>query len=218
METRADQDIEHDVRQALRNDIRVDAEKIDVKVSGGVVTVRGLVPTGYERRLAEEVACRMKGVRQIRNELQVEPPQPILDEELAADVRAALARDDYVDDSDLVVSANQGVVYLSGTVRHRWERANAELDAWSVAGVLDMVNGIAVVSAPTRPDEDVAKDIRAEMARNIRLDPSRVTVDVIDGTVYLRGSVPNMSQKWLAADEAWRTAGVREVVNELAVG
>lgn len=218
MERRADEEIQVDVQQSLVNDIRVDAERIDVEVKDGVVKLRGSVPTGYEKRVAAEVASRMKGVREIDNQLEAEPSQPRPDEELALDVRATLARDDYVDDSDILVSAERGTVYLSGTVQHRWERANAELDAWSVAGVLDVINGVAIVSSTTRPDDDIKRDIETEMMRNIRLDPTRIRVDVLDGTVYLRGEVPNMSQKWLAADESWRTDGVREVVNELTVG
>lgn len=215
--TRSDLDIKQDVLDALKSDIRIDASRIDVDVVGGVVYLRGSVPSYYEKRTATTIANRIKGVVDVVNELRVTPVAPRSDSEIAADVRAALRRDVWVDENKITVSVVNGVVYLSGTVDSYTEKSYAESDAWSVTGVVDVVNNIVIRPVPTRTDREIADDVRSDLIRNIRIDPSRITVEVTNGVVYLRGSVTTAEQKWLAEDVAWWTAGVRDVVNELRV-
>ncbi|HEY8476937.1 MAG TPA: BON domain-containing protein [Chloroflexota bacterium] len=217
MVTRSSTDIQHDVIDALTADIRVDASNIDVDVVGGVVYLRGTVPTYYEKRVATEIVNRIKGVVDVVNELRVAPVTPRSDAAIAADVRAALERDAWVDADKITVTVTNGVVYLSGTVDSYTEKSYAESDAWSVEGVVDVVNNITIVPRPTRSDAEIATDVRADLVRNIRIDPSRISVEVVNGVVYLRGSVSTIGQKWLASDVAWWTPGVKDVVNELQV-
>ncbi len=215
--TRSDLDVKQDVVNALSSDIRVDATNVDVDVVGGVVYLRGSVPSYYEKRTATTIANRIKGVTDVVNELRVSPVAPRTDAEITADVRAALRRDVWVDESKIGVSTANGVVYLSGTVDSYTERSYAESDAWSVAGVVDVINNIVIRPVPTRTDQEIADDVRASLVRNIRIDPSRITVDVTNGVVHLHGSVATAEQKWLVDEVAWWTAGVRDVVNELKV-
>lgn len=55
-----------------------------------------------------------------------------------------LARDHYIDASDIVVAVENGVVKLSGTVNQREDRVEAEMLAESVIGVEDIQNDISV--------------------------------------------------------------------------
>lgn len=55
-----------------------------------------------------------------------------------------LARDHYIDASDIVVAVEDGIVKLSGTVRQREDRVEAEMLAESVIGVEDIQNDISV--------------------------------------------------------------------------
>ena len=215
--TRADVDVSRDVVDALTSDIRVDAGNIDVDVIGGVVYLRGSVPSYYEKRIATEIANRIKGVVDVVNELRVAPVTPRTDADIQADVRAALARDVWVDENKIAVYVSGGVVYLSGTVDSYTEKSYAESDAWSVSGVIDVVNNIVIRPVPTRGDEEIADEVRTDLARNIRIDPTKISVDVRNGVVYLRGTVATIEQKWLADEVAWWTAGVRDVMNELQV-
>jgi len=214
---RTDLDVKRDVTDALTSDIRVDAQNVDVDVVGGVVYLRGSVPSYYEKRVATEIANRIKGVVDVINELRVAPVTPRTDLDIAADVRAALTRDVWVDESKISVDVTNGVVYLAGTVDSYTEKSYAESDAWSVPGVIDVVNNIVIRPTPARSDEEIAAEVRADLARNIRIDPSKMTVEVRNGVVYLRGVVRTIEQKWLADEVAWWTAGVRDVVNELQV-
>ncbi|MBI2942462.1 MAG: BON domain-containing protein [Chloroflexi bacterium] len=215
--TRADADIRQDVLEALTCDIRVDASNVDAEVVGGVVHLRGTVPSYFEKRTAADIVNRIKGVVDVVNELRVQPVTPRRDEDITIDVRAALKRDVWVDEDKVEVKTVGGVVYLSGTVESYTEKSYAEADAWSVVGVIDVVNNIVIAPKPTRTDEEIAAEVRNDLARNIRIDPTRIQVSVMNGTVYLRGTVSTIEQKWLADEVAWWTAGVRNVVNELQV-
>ena len=214
---RSDQDTRQDVVDALTCDIRVDASNLDVEVVNGVVYLRGTVPSYFEKRTATEIVNRIKGVVDVVNELRVVPVTPRTDQEITDDVRAALVRDVWVDERKITVNTINGVVYLAGTVDSYTEKSYAEGDAWSVPGVIDVINNIVIAPSPTRTDDEIAQEVRNDLARNIRIDPSRMSVNVVNGTVTLRGTVSTVEQKWLAEEVAWWTAGVRDVLNELQV-
>lgn len=214
---RTDLDVKQDVVDALTSDIRIDATSVNVDVVAGVVYLRGTVPSFYEKRTATEIANRIKGVLDVVNELRVTPVTPRSDSDITADVRAALTRDVWVDERKIVVNTVTGVVYLSGTVDSYTEKSYAEGDAWSVPGVVDVVNNIVIAPAHKPTDQEIAQEVRSGLVRNIRIDPTQISVDVVSGVVYLRGAVATAEQRWLADEVAWWTAGVRDVVNELRV-
>ncbi|WP_066516284.1 BON domain-containing protein [Curtobacterium ammoniigenes] len=66
-------DTERRIREAFVRSAALDADRIDVKVEGTVVTLQGRVRTWAERREAENAAWRSPHVTDIRNEILVEP-------------------------------------------------------------------------------------------------------------------------------------------------
>lgn len=68
-----------------------------------------------------------------------------------------------------------------------------------------------------RSDSDVFKDIRDTLAWDVRLDDSNVVVEVSDGTAILSGTVRTFSEKTVAVEDAWKTKGVKEVVDKITV-
>lgn len=68
---RSDERIRADVCEALTDDPRVDAREIEVKVADEVVTLTGCVPNRAEKRRAEDVALRCRGVHDVLNALRV---------------------------------------------------------------------------------------------------------------------------------------------------
>ena len=63
--------LESHVRVALRADARTATMQITVEVDGGTVTLAGIVDRGVEPAHATEVATRVPGVKDARNELKV---------------------------------------------------------------------------------------------------------------------------------------------------
>lgn len=71
-----DEEIQNEVRQRLRQDTWLQADGIDVSVSGGVVTLRGEVHDFLEARYAWDDAWETEGVRGVINNLTVRPDEP----------------------------------------------------------------------------------------------------------------------------------------------
>lgn len=71
---RPDDEVKHDVEEALFYDTWVDAEAIEVEVRDGVVTLRGRLPDYQEVRFATDDAWDVDGVRGVRTELEVREP------------------------------------------------------------------------------------------------------------------------------------------------
>jgi hypothetical protein len=69
---RPDDELRHEVEEALFYDTWVDAEAIQVEVSDGVVTLRGDLPDHAEVRFATDDAWDVEGVRGVRSELRVD--------------------------------------------------------------------------------------------------------------------------------------------------
>jgi osmotically-inducible protein OsmY len=69
---RPDDVLERDVLYELRRDALTTDLQIKVEVHGGIVTLRGSVPTLDDAENAEAVASEVRGVREVREELIVE--------------------------------------------------------------------------------------------------------------------------------------------------
>jgi hypothetical protein len=70
---RSDERILEDVCELLLHHDQIDASQMEVDVRDGEVYLRGLADSGHVRRLAEEVVEGVSGVRDVRNELRVNP-------------------------------------------------------------------------------------------------------------------------------------------------
>ena len=69
---RSDEEIREDVKAAMRYDSWVDANKVNVDVNDGVVTLTGLVDSWREKRSAGDDAWDTLGVVDVNNDLQVQ--------------------------------------------------------------------------------------------------------------------------------------------------
>lgn len=68
-----------------------------------------------------------------------------------------------------------------------------------------------------RDDADVRRDVQEALFYDTWVDAQRISVEVEDGRVTLRGELASDQEVRYACDDAWSVAGVREVVNELTV-
>lgn len=73
------------------------------------------------------------------------------------------------------------------------------------------------VKAEAFGDEQIQKDVLAEMKWDARVQPNEIGVAVKDGVVTLTGWVDTYTKKWAAEDAAHRVRGVKAVANEIEV-
>jgi osmotically-inducible protein OsmY len=221
---RSDAQIQLDVAATLRRDVYLGRLRIDVAVKKGEVTLTGSVGSAYERSRASNRIRWVDGVRAVRNELRVEwwedrdarvaAPTPRTDAELVATVSEQLQQDVRVDASRIRVGTDRGRVTLSGSVASLRQKRIAEEDAWNVAGVGWVVNGLEV-TAEARPDPEILREIRSAVAADAELFDAAIEVEVEAGVVTLKGRVANTYQRVHAGAIASRTRGVERVDNRL---
>jgi len=68
-----------------------------------------------------------------------------------------------------------------------------------------------------RSDEDIQRDVIAELKWEPRVTPSEIGVVVKDGVVVLTGWVDSYLKKWAAEEAAHRMRGVKAVANDIEV-
>lgn len=69
---RSDERIFEDVNELLTEDFYVDASEIDVKVNDGTVTLEGTIPNRVEKRMAEDLALCVSGVKEVEDRLTLD--------------------------------------------------------------------------------------------------------------------------------------------------
>lgn len=216
--TASDSQTTSEVLDALRYDVRIDETNVRVDVANGVVYLSGSVPTFVQKVTAGHDAQRIKGVRQVKNDLTVHPVTAWTDVEIGRVIRGTLDHDARIADaSQIDVRVKDSVVTLTGTVRSVAERANAAGDAWVAPGVINVVNDLMIIPGQARSDVDIAANVRSELTNDPFLDATGINVQVTNGIVYLRGTVASDYQLHEAQHNAWRVAGIRDVANELHI-
>jgi osmotically-inducible protein OsmY len=68
-----------------------------------------------------------------------------------------------------------------------------------------------------RTDQEIQKDVMAELRWDAQIQPNEIGVAVKDGVVTLTGWVESYWKRWAAEDAARRVAGVKAVADDLEV-
>ncbi len=188
---------------------RVPSHWIDVKTDGGIVTLTGSVNNLLGRDRASELVRSIKGVRAVVNRVTVQTPlRPDL--EIRNDVIAALASDPVTDAYEVIVKTQDGVVTLKGSVESWVEKELAEKVVKGIKGVREVKNEIIFESETSRPDSEIAAEVRSRLKWNPRIDDGLIVVKVKQGKVGLNGAVGSAAEKNIAYADAW-VAGVKTV-------
>jgi osmotically-inducible protein OsmY len=69
----------------------------------------------------------------------------------------------------------------------------------------------------TKTDEQIQRDVLAELKWDARVQPNEIGVAVKDGVVTLTGWIDSYTKKWAAEEAAHRVYGVKAVANDIEV-
>jgi osmotically-inducible protein OsmY len=139
---RTDADIAAAAANALKWNASIPADKIQVTVDKGWVTLRGEVEWQYQKEEAERVVRRLWDVKGVSNLIVVKPLATPTD--LKKKIEDALVRSAEVDAKNITVEVQGGKVILKGKVRSWAERQEAERAAWLAPGISSVDNQITL--------------------------------------------------------------------------
>lgn len=122
--------------------------RIEIAVADGVVTLRGEVFSLSHRRLAAVLAWWVPGVRDVINEIAIDPPEEDNDDEISDAIELVLDKDPIIHAGQIARHVRDGRVVLRGLVTTEEEKRMAEEDVWYVEGVRDVVNELYVQPMP----------------------------------------------------------------------
>ncbi len=214
---KTDANIRRDVESELRWDPSIDDTRIGVAVSNGVVTLTGDVSNYTDRYAADGIAKRVRGVRAIANDIQVNIPESCVrtDTDIAEAAANALQWNVLLRDTRIKPLIKDGWVTLDGQVNWGYQRNTAENAVRNLMGVKGITNDIRVAS--NIKAANVKATIKDAFKRHASLDAKGIEVDVDDSTIILKGRVHTWQERDDASQAAWSAPGVVAVENRLAV-
>jgi osmotically-inducible protein OsmY len=141
------------------------------------------------------------------------------DSDIKRAVLSELKWDTRVEETEVGVTVERGIVTLTGTVDSYAKKFAAQQAAHRVAGVLDVANDIQVrvPGSMTRTDADIAQAVRNALDWDVWVDQERIKSTVSNGFVVLEGDVSLLRERDDVERTVRRLAGVRGVDNRIRV-
>ncbi len=231
-----DPDTSRKVKTALGLSKRLARFDINVTTSDGVATLTGQLPSEDIKSLAGEIARDTAGVKDVKNEISVDPAaQPstesvhVEDLEIRVAILEALARSRELGGKSIDVKVENRSVTLSGSVETPTQRNGAEQIARAVDGVAGVTNNLVVTNPqaasepptatapPADSNAELAKRVEFELYRTNAFNTLTMHVKAEDGAVTLAGTVRSRAEQLLAERVVQSVSGVKKVTNELKV-
>jgi len=212
-------DLQERVIRELKFDPSIDASRIGVTATDGVVTLTGTVPAYLQRLQAESAAKRVKAVKAVANEIQVRFPGDMkhTDTDIAHRAVDSLRWRSGIPAERIKATVSNGWVTLEGDVNFHFQKQHAERAVSALLGVLGVTNKLRVIALTDPKSDEVEREIREALVRRARLEARSIDVRTEGSRVILEGEVDN----WDEADEvetaAWQAPGVSDVQNNLRV-
>jgi hyperosmotically inducible periplasmic protein len=219
------------VKTALALSKHLSAFDINVNTKQGQVTLAGEVPSEEIKTMAGVIAQDTSGVKQLNNNLGIDPsvrPNPeasrlgerVADLEIKAIVQDAMAKSPELRDKHIEAGVKERSVTLSGTVETSAQKNLAQQIAGGIMDVHGVINNITVIplqNAVDSPDERLSKRVEFELYSTKAFSLNGLQIHSQDGMVTLSGSVSSKAEKLLAEKVAQSVDGVRKIVNNLTV-
>jgi len=141
------------------------------------------------------------------------------DLKIKEDVLDELKWQPHIDETQIGVVVEKGVVTLTGTVDSYTKKMEAEKAAKRVKGVRAVAEDIEVKygSEYKRSDKEIAKAVANALEWNVSVPEDKITVKVENGWVYLSGEVAWAYQKSAAKNAVENLLGVKYVSNNVTI-
>jgi osmotically-inducible protein OsmY len=139
---RNDTEIAQAIESALKWHALIPAERIQVKVEKGWVSLSGEVDWEYQREAVQKTVRPLTGVLGVFNDIKLKPR--VAPGNVSKLIQEALTRHAEREAKHIQVSVSGSTVTLSGNVDTWAERAAADGAAWSAPGIGQVINRLVV--------------------------------------------------------------------------
>lgn len=166
--------------------------------------------------IAREIMGGIKG--RVIDRLRVKPVSRMGDLEIADHLQDILDQEYALEGLPIGIRVGEGIVYLDGEVRSLAHKRLAEVLAWWVPGITDVMNNLNVVPPEKDSDDEITETVKVVLERDQLVKNSNIRVTTKNSVVTLDGLVKSSAAVGAAEDDVWYVPGVNNVVNRLEVG
>ena len=214
---KTNQELQTDVQNAIKWEPLLNAAEIGVTAKDGVVSLTGVVDSYPKKIEAENAAKKVIGVKVLVEKIEVKFPGTWTktNAEIANEVIAGLKSNWSVPNDKVTAKVEDGWVTLEGELTWNFQKDAAESSVKYLIGVKGVTNNITIKSESHNAIEQ--KDVENAIGRSFSFDNNDIRVKVSGTTVILTGTVNSWYHKEEAGRIAWKTPGIWNVKNELAV-
>jgi len=211
-----------DLRKDVMDEIKWDPEvkdvsnQINVVAKEGIITLLGVVDSYGKKMACERAAQRVAGVRIVASDIEVDPVRRKTDSEIAEAVESALHWNSSINNDQVKILVNDGLVYLDGAVDWEYQRKLVQRSVENLIGVRGIVNNISINPKPFHT-KDIKESITEVFKRNAIVDASSIVIETTGSSVTLRGIVRSWAEKKEAEKVVWAFPGVLMVDNQIEV-
>lgn len=217
------------VKRVLGDDPWLNDAHVNVSTLNDRVALGGFVESEEEKVRAENdahMACpRGLDTTGLRVDtwtgdgtLRAKPPVTRGDRDIGQALLDAFVDDPRVHPFAPVIDVREHVVILMGTAPNSEAKRAAVEDASNTAGVVDVRDDMKLMpDSAHRSDADIRGEVVEAMTRDGRLRRLHLAVDVVDGRVYLRGTVHSEADRLHAIALATSAPGARNVEDGLVL-
>jgi len=214
---KTDMQLKRHVEEELKWEPSVNEARIGVAVKDGVVTLTGYVNSYPEKWAAERAVKRLKDVKAIAEEIEVE----LLGGNRRTDGDIARAAANTIEWNTLIprdrikVMVHDGWVTLEGEVEWWYQKDAAENSVRNLSGVRGVANKITIT--PALSVEHVDAEITKAFQRNAMLDARKIWAETQGTRVILHGKARTWLERKEAEEGAWAAPGVTGVEDLITI-
>jgi osmotically-inducible protein OsmY len=141
------------------------------------------------------------------------------DSQIQREVLQELKWDTRVEETEVGVEVDLGVVTLSGTVSSYAKKLAAQEAAHRVGGVLDVANDlqVKVPGSFSRTDTEIAQAVRRTLEWDVLIPNKQILSTVSNGWITLEGHVDLLREREDAERTVRNLIGVNGVINKIEV-
>jgi osmotically-inducible protein OsmY len=215
---KTNEELNHQVVAEIKWDpqLRDVNSQISVAAKDGIISLSGIVDTYAKRMAAERAAQRVKGVKIVACDIEVDTVRKKTDSELAEAVEGALHWNSAVNKDKIKILIDDAWIYLDGTVDWEYERVFAQRCLENLEGVRGITNNISIKPKKVDPKE-IKNRIAETFQRSATVDSSGISISISGDKVTLKGKVRSWAERTDAEQVARLTPGVTEVDNKLEI-